>query len=161
MLTRGTRMKTNFITNKLTLKLFVFTILLCGTQIASAACAAGSVSFKAPLFIVTVDSSRIITYHQQVATVAKKAVLRSDCVGYTTYQITGTSNLPYPDGTQLVLLGKNNFNSPTPAAIYFTVNGGKMDATVTAAGAATGINSDAFSIYSGPSMVMKVKQPWK
>jgi hypothetical protein len=154
-------MNTNFQVIKPFLKLFIFSLLLGGSQIASAACAAGSVSLKAPLFIVTVDANRMLTYHQQIGTVAKKAVLKADCVGYTTYTISDTKNLAYPNGTQLVLLGKNDFNSPTPAAIFFNINNGSMDKTVTASGAAIGINSDPFSIYSGPSMVMRVKQPWK
>lgn len=133
---------------------------LIAAERAEALCAAGSLSFKAPLYSVTVDASKLVTYQQQIGSVSKKAVLRSDCVGYTTYTITGTQNLPYPEGTQFVVL-KNVFNSPTPAAITLTVVNGSINGTVTASGAATGINSDPFSIYLDGAMVMKVKQPWK
>lgn len=136
-------------------------VLFCIAQDAYAGCAAGSITLRSSLYIVTVDASRLLTYQQQIGTVVKKAALRSDCVGYTTYTISGTQNLPYPDGTQLLLLGKNDFTSSTPAPIYFTVVNGSINKTVTASGAQTGINSDPFSIYLNSTMVMRVKQPWK
>ena len=161
-LNKGDLMKTTKILRLLNLNLFILSLLLIGTQRAGAECVSGSVSVKAPLYIVTVDAAtRILTYQQQIGNVAKKAVLRRDCVGYTTYTITGTQNLPYSEGTQFVVLGKNDFNSPSPAAIYLTVVNGSINKTVTAAGAHTGINSDPFNIYLGSSMVMRVKQSWK
>jgi hypothetical protein len=130
-------------------------------QSAGAACVAGSITMRAPLYTVTIDASRLLTYQRQIGTVAKRAVLRSDCVGYTTYTISGTSGLAYANGTQLVVLGKNDFTSLTPRALFLTVNNGSIDSTITASGAQTGINSDPFSIYFGSSMVMRVKQPWR
>lgn len=154
-------MKTAKILSKLYLNLIVLGLLFSIAQGAGAACVSGSVTLKAPLYKVMVDASRLITYQQLIGNVVKKAALRSDCVGYTTYTITGTKNLPYNDGTQFVLLGKNVFNSPSPAAIFLTVVNGSIDTTVTASGAQTGINSDPFSIYLGSTMTMRVKQPWK
>lgn len=147
--------------NKLYLILLVLGVLFFGAQSAYAGCVSGSVTLRSSLYIVTVDASRLLTYQQQVGTVVKKAALRSDCVGYTTYTISGTQNLPYPDGTKLLLMGKNDFTSPTPAPIYLTVVNGSINKTVTASGAQTGINSDPFSIYLNSTMVMRVKQPWK
>lgn len=158
-------MKTTKTTRNLNLILFVMSLLISGIQSAFAACASGSVSVSAQLYDVKVDpATRIIAYlhpNEPLGKVSKKAVLRSDCVGYTTYTITGTKNLSHPESTQFVLLGKNNFNSTVPAAIYLTVVNGSIDTTVTASGAQTGINSDSFSIYLNNSMAMKVKQPWK
>jgi hypothetical protein len=152
-------------TNNLNCTLLVLCLFFIDVQQVGAAtstpCVAGSVTLKAPLYKVTVDASRLITYEQLIGNVTKKAVLRGDCVGYTTYTITGTKNLPYGEGTQLVLLGKNVFNSPSPAAIFLTIVNGSIDTTVTASGAQTGINSDPFSVYSGATMVMRAKQPWK
>lgn len=143
-------------------------VLLCALGLlfgfgrnANAQCVAGSVTLKGPLYTVTVDASNLITYQQQIGTVTKKATLRSDCVGFTTYTISGTRNLPYSNGTQLLISGKTNFNSPTPAPLYLTVNNGSIDATVTASGAQTGINSDPFRIYFSSLLVMQVKQPWR
>ncbi|NOT11912.1 MAG: hypothetical protein HOP23_08785 [Methylococcaceae bacterium] len=153
-------MKTTNVLSYLNLNLFVLCLLLIGTQRAEALCASGSVTLRAPLYLVTVDASRLLTYQQQVGSVVKKAVLKKDCVSYTTYTISGTQNLPYLDGTQFVVL-KNVFNSPSPAAITLTVDKGSIDTTVTASGAYTGINSDTFGIYLDGAMVMKVKQPWK
>jgi hypothetical protein len=154
-------MKTTKLINHLCLSIFLIGLLISGIQRAEAACVSGSVTVKAPLYTVTVDASRLLTYQQQIGTVVKKAVLRSDCVGYTIYTISGTQNLPYNDGTQFVILGKNNFNSPTPAALFLSVVNGSINTTVTASGAQTGINSDPFSIYLNSTMVMRVKQPWK
>ena len=158
-------MKTTKTIRNLNLSLFVLGLFISGIQGAYAACASGSVSVSADLYDVKVDpATRIITYLNPkvpLGKVAKKAVLRKDCVGYTTYTISGTKNLSHPEGTQFVLSGKNDFNSPTPAAIFLTVVNGSINTTVTAAGAQTGINSDSFSIYLDNSMVMKVKQPWK
>lgn len=131
------------------------------SQQANAQCAAGSITLKAPLYTVTISASNLITYQQQIGNVTKKATLRSDCVGFTTYTVSGTKNLPYANGTQLLISGKNNFNSPTPAPLYLTVNNGSIDGTVTASGAQTGINSDPLPIYFGPLQVMRVKQPWR
>ena len=143
------------------LSLFALSLLIIsGIQSAYAGCQPGSFTLKAPLYAITMDSSRLVTYQQLLGNVVKKAALRSDCVGYTTYTISGTKNLPYPDGTQFVLMGKNDFTSTTPAAIYLTVANGSFDTTVIASGAQTGINSDSFGIYLN-NMVMKVKQPWK
>lgn len=130
-------------------------------QNASAQCASGSVTLKAPLYTVTVDASNLLTYQQQIGTVTKKATLRADCVGFTTYTVSGTKNLPYANGSQLLISGKNNFNSPTPAALYLTVNNGSIDGTVTASGAQTGINFDPFRLYFSSLLVMQVKQPWR
>jgi hypothetical protein len=160
-LNKGDLMKTTKTLSNLYLNLLALTLLFSVAQSAGAACASGSVTLKASLYTVTVDASRLLTYQQLIGNVVKKAALRSDCVGYTTYTITGTKNLPYSDGTQFVLLGKNIFNSPSPAAIFLTVVNGSIDTTVTASGAQTGINSDPFSIYLGSSMIMRAKQPWK
>lgn len=154
-------MKTTTRLSNLNLNFIVLSLFLIGSQRAEAACTAGSITLKAPLYTATVDASRLLTYQQLIGSVVKKAVLRSDCVGYTTYTISGTRNLPYNEATQLVLLGKNDFTSPTPAALFLTVLNGSIDKTVTASGAQTGINSDPFSIYLNTSMVMRVKQPWK
>ncbi|ESS69683.1 hypothetical protein MGMO_129c00030 [Methyloglobulus morosus KoM1] len=154
-------MKTTNIIRNLSFSLFVLSLLFSNNQSAFASCASGSVTLKAPLYAVTIDANRLVTYQQLLGNVVKKAALRSDCVGYTTYTISGTKNLPYPNGTQFLLIGKNDFTSPTPAAIYLAVANGSIDTTVTASGAQTGINSDSFSIYLNNSMVMKVKQPWK
>jgi hypothetical protein len=146
--------------HNLNLGLFALSLLIIsGIQSAYASCAAGSYTYRAQLYAVTVDSAtRLITYHEQIGNVEKRAALRSDCVGYTTYTISGTRNI---SGTQFLLMGKNDFTSSTPAAIYLNVVNGSIDTTVTAAGLQTGINSDPFAIYSGSAMVMKVKQPWK
>ncbi len=154
-------MKSTHLIKNLTLNLFVLGLFFSSVQNSHAGCVAGSVSVKAPLYIVTVDASRLLTYQQQIGTVAKKAVLRSDCVGYTIYTISGTQNLPYAEGTQFVVLGKNNFNTPTPTALFLPVVNGSINTAVTASGAQTGINSDPFSIYLNSTMVMRVKQPWK
>lgn len=130
-------------------------------QTYAATCVAGSITVKAPLYIVSVDANRLLTYQQLIGNVTKKAVLRKDCVGYTTYTITGTQSLPYDEGTEFVVMGKNDFNSPVPAAIFLKVENGSIDKTFTAAGAHTGINSDPLSIYLGPQLVMRVKQSWK
>lgn len=153
-------MKTTAITRKLNLNYLVLSMLLSCSHSAYAGCVAGSVTLRAPLYIVSVDANKLLTYQQQIGTVVKKAALRSDCVGYTMYTISGTQNLPYPEGTQFLLMGKNDFTTSTPTALYLTVNNGSIDKTVTASGAQTGSNSDSFSIYLGLSMVMKVKQPW-
>jgi len=147
--------------HNLNLSLFALSLLIIsGIQSAYASCAAGSVTLRAPLYAVTVDpATRLVTYHEPaIGTVEKRAALRSDCVGYTTYTISGTRNI---SGTQFLLMGKNDFTSSTPAAIYLNVVNGSIDSAVTAAGAQTGINSDSFAVYSGSAMVMKVKQPWK
>ncbi len=153
-------MKMTKLLNNPNLNVFVLGLLLMGVQNVEAACSPGSITLKAPLYTITVDASKLVTYQQQVGNVVKKAVLRSDCVGYTTYTISGTKNLPYLDGTQFLVFGKNDFTSPTPAAIFLTAVNGSIDTTVTAAGAQTGRNTDSFSIYSGTSVVMRVKQPW-
>jgi hypothetical protein len=158
-------MKTNKVIHNLNLSLFVLSLLISGIESAYAACTSGSITVTAQLYDVKVDPvTKIITYlhpNEPIGKVVKKAALRKDCVGYTTYTISGTKNLSHPEGTQFVLSGKNDFTSSTPAAIYLTVVNGSIDTTVTAAGAQTGINSDSFSIYLDNSMVMKVKQPWK
>jgi hypothetical protein len=158
----GDLMKT---TNNLNCTLLVLCLFFIGVQQVGAAtstpCVAGSVTLKAPLYKVMVDASKLITYQQLIGNVTKKAVLRGDCVGYTTYTITGTKNLSYADQTQLVVFGKNDYNSPTPAAIFLTVLNGSIDKVVTAPGAQTGRNSDPLSIYLGASMEMRVKQPWQ
>ncbi len=153
-------MKTTEIISKLNLNLLALSVFFCCAHNADAACVAGSITLRAPLYIVSVDANRLLTYRQQIGTVVKKAALRSDCVGYTMYTISGTQNLPYPEGTQFLLMGKNDFTTPTPTAIYLYENNGSIDKTITASGAQTGSNSDSFSIYLGSSMVMKVKQPW-
>jgi hypothetical protein len=154
-------MNTPKITNTLKLNFLVFSLFLVVNQTANAECTAGSITLKAPLYIVTVDASRLITYQQLIGNVVKKAALKKDCVGYTTYTISGTTNLPYLDGTRLVVQGKNDLTSPAPAALSMTVVNGSINNTVTASGAQTGINSDSFSIYLDSTMVMRVKQPWK
>jgi hypothetical protein len=154
-------MKTTRIISTLNLNFLVLSLLLTVAQQAGAECVAGSITLKAPLYTATVDASRLITYQKLIGNVVKKAALTKDCVGYTIYTITGTKNLPYPDGTRLVVVGKNDFNSPTPAALAMTVTNGSIDSTVTAAGAQTGINTDSFGIYLDSTMVMRVKQSWK
>lgn len=136
-------------------------VLIAGAQQASAGtCVAGSITLKAPLYIVSVEN-KLISYQQLIGSVTKKAALRKDCVGYTTYTITGTQNLPYPDGTEFLVMGKNDFTSPVPAAIFLKVANGSIDSTFTAAGAQTGINSDPLNIYMGSQLTMRVKQAWK
>jgi hypothetical protein len=160
-LNKGDLMKTTRIISSLNLNFLVLSLLLTVAQQAGAECVSGSISVKASLYIVTVDASRMITYQQLIGNVAKKAALTKDCVGSTTYTITDTKNLPYPDGTRLVVVGKNAFNTPTPTALAMTVTNGSINGTVTASGAQTGINTDSFSIYIDSTMVMRVKQPWK
>ncbi len=149
------------LSSKLCLVLIALGLLFGFTRNANAQCASGSITVKAPLYIVTVNASHILTYQQLVGLVTKKATLRKDCVGFTTYTISGTQNLPYANGTQLVISGKNDFNSPTPKALTLTVNNGSINTTVTASGAQTGINSDSFRIYLGATQVMQVMQPWR
>jgi hypothetical protein len=154
-------MKITKIINKLNTSALLLSLFFCSIQNAAAECAAGSVTVKGPLYTVTMDANRLVTFQKQIGTIVKKAALRSDCVSYTTYTISGTNGLTHLEGTQLLLSGKNDFTSPTPAAIYLPVINGSIDRTVTASGAQTGINSDPISIYQGSTLVMKVKQPWK
>ncbi|MDA1342499.1 MAG: hypothetical protein O2966_01180 [Proteobacteria bacterium] len=99
----------------------------------------------------------MITYQQLIVNVSKKATLRKDCVGFTTYTITDTKNLPSPDDTRLVVVGKKAFDAPVPTALAMTVTNGSIDGIVTASGAQTDINTDPFSIYIDSTMVMRVK----
>jgi hypothetical protein len=155
-------MKTTKTMRKFNLNFLVLSLFLTVAQQVGAECVSGSISLKAPLYIVTVDASKFITYQQLIGNVAKKAALTKDCVGSTAYTITGTKNLPYPDGTRLVVVGKNDFNAlPTPKALAMIVTNGSIDGTVTASGAQTGINTDPFSTYIDSTMVMRVKQSWK
>lgn len=150
-----------FVFKSLRLGIYVAGLSFGFSQHALAGCAAGSITLKAPLYTVSVDASRLLTYQSLIGTVVKKAVLRSDCVGYTTYTVSGTSGLNYANGTALLVMGRNDFTSSTPKAIYIYANNGSVDSSFTASGAQTGINSDALSIYNGASMVMRVKQPWR
>ncbi len=154
-------MKSIILSKNLRLGLLATVLSFCSGQSAWAGCAAGSITLRAPLYTVSVDASRLLTYKSEIGTVVKKAVLRSDCVGYTTYTISGTSGLNYANGTALLVMGRNDFTSPTPKALYVYANNGSVDSTVTASGAATGLNSDPFSIYKGSVMEMRVKQPWR
>lgn len=149
------------LSNKLCLVLLAFGLLFGFSHHAQAQCASGSITVKAPLYIVTVDASNFLTYQQLVGLVTKKATLRKDCVGFTTYTVSGTQNLPYPNGAQLLVSGKNDFNSPVPKALFLTVNNGSINGTVTATGAQTGINSDSFRLYLNSGLVMQVMQPWR
>jgi hypothetical protein len=154
-------MKMSALSNKLHLLLLALGLLFGFTQNAHAQCASGSITVKAPLYTVTIDASRLLTYQQLIGTVTKKAVLRADCVGYTIYTVSNTQNLPYSNGTQFLISGKNDFNSPTPKALFLTANNGSINGTVTATGAQTGINSDPFRIYLNSTQVMQVMQPWR
>lgn len=147
--------------HRTSLGLLAFALLAGFGRNAHAQCAPGSVTLKVPLYTIAIDASNFITYQQLVGNVTKKATLRADCVGFTTYTFTGTKNLPFANGTQLLISGKNDFNSPVPAPIYLTVNNGSIDGTVTASGAQTGINSDSVRLYLSSLPVMQVKQPWR
>lgn len=149
------------LSNKLYPVLLALGLLFGFTQNVHAQCASGSITVKAPLYTVTVDASRLVTYQQLIGLVTKKATLRKDCVGFTTYTVSGTQNLPYSNGSQFLVFGKTDFTSPTPKALFLTVNNGSINGTVTASGAQTGINSDSFRLYFNSALVMQVMQPWR
>lgn len=154
-------MKTIENLNKMLLTLALFSFLIGFGQAAQAACAAGSVTYRAPLYNVDYDPvTRVVTYLDQIGTVTKTAVLRSDCVSYTSYRISGTQGLPYADGTLLVMLGKTTYSVVPPTALTFPVNGGSANGTKTASGLFSGTRTDSCSLYVGNQMVARCKQPW-
>jgi|GEM_PF-1341521 hypothetical protein len=154
-------MKTIKNLNKILFTLVLFSFLIGIGQSAHAACTAGSVTFRAPLHNVNYDPvTRVVTFLNKIGTVTKTAVLRSDCVSYTTYRIYGTSGLPYPDGTPLVMTGKTTYGVVPPTALAFPVNGGSADGAKTASGLYSGTRTDSCSLYIGDQMVARCKQPW-
>lgn len=133
----------------------VVTTLMIVSQKTFAICSAGSSGkASATIYKISIDANKLITYGAKVGAISKIATLNSDCTSYTTYTITGSSLLPYADGTILnVLYGAS-----------ITVVKGSINGTFKLPGFNSGINTDQIRLVlaSNPTLViMAVKQPWR
>jgi hypothetical protein len=119
-------------------------------------CVVGSKVSKAPLYIVkstggSLDPSNFIM-GGIVGSITKTAVFKSDCKNYTTYTISGTSKLPYPNGTVFKAIASlftgaryNNFLATgADKNIYITVVNASVNSTFATGGASTGNNSPMY-----------------
>jgi hypothetical protein len=110
-------------------------------------CAAGSKLIKGSLYIVkstganNTDPSNFVM-GSLVGSIAKTAIVKSDCKNYTTYTISGTTKLPYPNGSIFKVYGLSNYLATgADKGIYLTVVNGSINSTFTAVGASGGINA--------------------